>query len=158
MTSATAIDNLLFTAVLSKDLTKINNAIEAGANINALNVNRESALLLAIKFHPNIVNLSLDLLKRGADFTIKDREGRTAIDIAKEKSPLLYQKIIKEIKSLSEHDNNEIKEVTYSRLEKIGLNINEIEIDISIIENNKNIEKKSWKNRCLIRKSGCIIS
>lgn len=151
-----AINNLLFTGVISNNKEMINKALRAGANINALNINDKTALLLAIEFHHDKLDLTTSLLTKGADFTIKNSKEKNPLQIAKEKSDELHNEMLKTIKMLSEHENDDIKNVAIGRINQINLNLDQIEKNAPL---NRNIQhsKPSWQNRCM-NKEGCIIS
>ena len=150
------INNILFTGVISNNKEMINNAIERGANINALSIHRKTALLLAVEFHHDKIYLTTSLLTKGADFTIKNSEEKNPLEIAKENSEDLYNEMLITIKMLSEHENDDIKSVTKGRINQIKLDLKQIKTDDRL---NKDIKhsKQSWQNRCMTKK-GCIIS
>jgi ankyrin repeat protein len=63
--------------------------IEAGANVNAVGMNGYTPLLTAVYYnHVSIVEM---LLEAGADPTIPNRDGETALDLARKKHPELLK-------------------------------------------------------------------
>ncbi|MBL6621225.1 MAG: hypothetical protein ISP24_00895 [Rickettsiales bacterium] len=155
--------NILCTGVISNDTAMINTALAQGADINAKNIHGKTPLLLALEFHHNNIDLSKKLLEEGADFTIKNPEGKNALEIAQKKSTELYNEILKKIKKLSEHKDNDISKTTHYRINMIELELSQIKtsdsLDINQIEISKGLDKnkESWKTRCKTR-IGCIIS
>ena len=150
-----AINNLLFTGVISNNIEMINNALKGGANINALSIHRKTALLLAVEFHHDKKYLTTSLLTKGADFTIKNSEKKNPLQIAKESSDELHNEMLKKIKMLSEHENDDIKRITKSRINQINLNFDQIEINAPL---NSDIQhsKSSWRDRCATETEKCI--
>ncbi len=150
-----AINNLLFTGVSSNHKEMINNALREGANINALNINNKTALLLAVEFNHDKLDLTTILLTKGADFTIKNSEGKNALQIAAEKSDELHNEMLKTIKMLSEHENDYIRNVARDRINQINLKFDQIKINAPL---NKNIQpsRSSWRDRYATETKKCI--
>ncbi len=86
-------DQQLIDAARFGGVQKIQELIDARANVNARNHYGEIALMIAAAWsRQEIVEL---LLKHGADITIKSKRGQTALDIAREilfSNPELSQK------------------------------------------------------------------
>jgi len=72
----------------SYDIAKI--LIDHGADVNHMNTNRITPLMIVCSSgDEKLINL---LLSRGANINIRNRDGKTAFDLLKEKHPHIYEK------------------------------------------------------------------
>ncbi len=79
------INSNLIDAAEEDDVESVRRLLKAGADVNARNVNGDTALMLAVwwEFDNSSGKEVIDLLlEAGADLDIKDKDGKTVIDYA----------------------------------------------------------------------------
>ena len=82
----------LLDAVKRKNITEVKEVLSIGADVNSASDNGWTVLIWACHYgHTDIARL---LIEHGADINIKNKNGKTALDILKEQYPDKYKKWI----------------------------------------------------------------
>ena len=75
---------LLWHTTVSTDPEVLSLLLEAGADVNARNVDGATALMMAAMHGADSVEVINALIKAGADVNAKTEEGKTALDLARQ--------------------------------------------------------------------------
>jgi ankyrin repeat protein len=83
----------------------INILVEAGADINATNIDGRTPLIFASYLSYNPEAIITTLLQLGADPKIKDNTGKTAIDYARNNEKLKNTEVLQKLEEVSKNNS-----------------------------------------------------
>ncbi|WP_264330602.1 ankyrin repeat domain-containing protein [Wolbachia endosymbiont (group B) of Erebia ligea] len=133
-------DNLLINAARKGDLSKVEELLREGSNINAKNDGGYTSLHLAARYsHSNVVEKLLD---KGADINAENNDGLTPLELAKKYDKLEVVSLLrkkqqeKPVQRKRRHHSEEQRYMSSAHLELEGTG-RSVENDNPTIENNQ---------------------